>query len=102
MDEKLFDELKSNLKEAVQISKGRASPKTMYVVFTPAQIKALRRIGDREGVSRDVSEIVVKALGWARLVLGLCQVRCTQIVLYKVFLDSLYTNCFVISRLYTK
>ena len=51
MDEKLFDELKSNLKEAVQISKGRASPKTMYVVFTPAQIKALRR---RVGMSQAI------------------------------------------------
>ena len=43
MDDKLFGELESNLKEAVQITKGRASPKTIYVMVTPAQIKAVRR-----------------------------------------------------------
>ena len=43
MDNKLFDELESNLKKAVHIAKGRTSPKTIHVVVTPAQIKAIRR-----------------------------------------------------------
>ena len=43
MDDKLFNELESNLKEAVNIAKGRVAPKTAYVVVTPAQIKAIRR-----------------------------------------------------------
>ena len=42
MDDKLFNELESNLKEAVKIAKGRVAPKTAYIV-TPAEIKAIRR-----------------------------------------------------------
>lgn len=42
MDEKLFRELDSNLKEAVKIAKGKSSPKTVYVVLAPAEIKAIR------------------------------------------------------------
>ena len=51
MDDKLFDELESNLKQAVQITKGRASPETTYVMATPAQIKAVRR---KTGLSQAV------------------------------------------------
>ncbi len=43
MDEKLFQELETNLKEAVKVTKGRAAPKTSYVFVTPAEIKAIRR-----------------------------------------------------------
>ncbi len=43
MDNKLFDELESNLKKAVHIARGRTSPKTIHVMVTPAQIKAIRR-----------------------------------------------------------
>ena len=43
MDNKLFDELESNLKKAVHIARGHTSPKTIHVVVTPAQIKAIRR-----------------------------------------------------------
>lgn len=42
MDDKLFQELESNLKEEVKVAKGRAAPKTTYVVVTPAEIKAIR------------------------------------------------------------
>ena len=51
MDDKLFDELESNLKQAVHIAKGRASPKTIYVMATPTQIKAVRR---KTGLSQAV------------------------------------------------
>lgn len=43
MDEKLFNELKANLKQAVSFAKGRVAPETVYVVITPATIKAVRR-----------------------------------------------------------
>ena len=42
MDEKLFKELEANLKEAVKVAKGASKPKSVYVVLTPAQIKAIR------------------------------------------------------------
>ncbi len=51
MDKKLFSELESNLKNAVHIAKGRTSPKTIYVMTTPAQIKAVRR---KTGLSQAV------------------------------------------------
>lgn len=43
MDEELFQELESNLEEAVEIVSGRSAPKTVYVVVTPDEIKAIRR-----------------------------------------------------------
>ncbi len=43
MDDKLFNELEANLKEAVNIAKGRVAPKTAYIVITPAGIKTIRR-----------------------------------------------------------
>jgi len=42
MDEKLFEELDTNLKEAVEVAKGRTAPKSVYVVLTPAEIRAIR------------------------------------------------------------
>jgi putative transcriptional regulator len=42
MDKKLFKELESNLKDAVSIAKGKALPQTVYIVLSPADIKAIR------------------------------------------------------------
>jgi putative transcriptional regulator len=42
MDDKLFKELNANLKEAVKIAKGASAPKSVYVVLSPAEIKAIR------------------------------------------------------------
>ena len=43
MDDKLFNELEANLKEAVDVAKGKITPETAYFVITPAAIKAIRR-----------------------------------------------------------
>ncbi len=43
MDDKLFNELEANLKEAVDVVKGKVAPETAYMVITPATIKAIRR-----------------------------------------------------------
>lgn len=42
MDDKLFKELHTNLKEAVKVAKGTSEPKSVYVILTPAEIKAIR------------------------------------------------------------
>ena len=42
MDDKLFKELNTNLKEAVKVVKGTSAPKSVYVVLSPAEIKAIR------------------------------------------------------------
>jgi putative transcriptional regulator len=42
MDEKLFEELDTNLKEAVKVAKGTTAPKSVYVVLTPAEIRSIR------------------------------------------------------------
>ncbi len=42
MDDKLFKELNANLKEAVKVAKGTSAPKSVYVVLSPAEIKAVR------------------------------------------------------------
>jgi len=42
MDDKLFKELDANLKEAVKIAKGTSAPKSVYVVLSPTEIKAIR------------------------------------------------------------
>tara|TARA_R110002096_G_scaffold287906_1_gene481545 strand:+ start:168 stop:461 length:294 start_codon:yes stop_codon:yes gene_type:complete len=42
MDDKLFKELDANLKEAVKVAKGTKAPKSVYVVLSPAEIKAIR------------------------------------------------------------
>ena len=43
MDDKLFNELEANLKEAVDVVKGKIAPETAYFVITPTMIKAIRR-----------------------------------------------------------
>jgi len=43
MDDKLFEELEGNLKEAVKFVKGESEPKSVYFILTPADIKAIRR-----------------------------------------------------------
>ena len=42
MDDKLFRELDANLKKAVKVAKGTKAPKSVYVVLSPAEIKAIR------------------------------------------------------------
>lgn len=42
MDDKLFEELDANLKEAVKVAKVTKAPKSVYVVLTPAEIRAIR------------------------------------------------------------
>ena len=42
MDDQLFKELNANLKEAVKVAKGTSAPKSVYVVLSPAEIKAIR------------------------------------------------------------
>jgi len=42
MDDTLFKELDANLKEAVKVAKGTSTPKSVYVVLKPSQIKAIR------------------------------------------------------------
>ncbi len=42
MDEKLFKELDSNLKEAVKVAKGTTAPKSVYVILSPEEIKSIR------------------------------------------------------------
>ncbi len=42
MDDKLFKELDANLKEAVKFAKGTSVPKSVYVVLSPTEIKAIR------------------------------------------------------------
>ena len=42
MDDKLFKELDANLKEAVKVAKGTSAPKSVYVILSPAEIKAIR------------------------------------------------------------
>lgn len=43
MDDKLFNELEANLKEAVDVAKGKIKPETASFVITPATSKAIRR-----------------------------------------------------------
>lgn len=43
MDSKLFQELETNLNDAVKYAKGDASAKSIYFVLTAADIKAIRQ-----------------------------------------------------------
>ena len=43
MDKKLFQELESNLKDAVQYAKHQATPQSVYLLLSPANIKAIRQ-----------------------------------------------------------
>lgn len=42
MDDKLFQELDENLREAVNVVKGTSMPESVHVVLTPAEIRAIR------------------------------------------------------------
>ena len=42
MDDKLFKELDANLEEAETVARGDKAPDSVYVVLTPAEIKAIR------------------------------------------------------------
>lgn len=42
MDDKLFKELDANMKEAVKVARGTSTPTSVYVILTPADIKAIR------------------------------------------------------------
>jgi putative transcriptional regulator len=42
MDDKLFKELNANLKLAVKVAKGTSTPKSVYVVLSPTDIKTIR------------------------------------------------------------
>ncbi len=42
MDDKLFNELEANLKEAVKVAKGSSLPKSVYVILKPTEIKRIR------------------------------------------------------------
>ncbi|MCH7510187.1 MAG: helix-turn-helix domain-containing protein [Proteobacteria bacterium] len=42
MDDKLFKELDANMKEAVKVARGTSTPTSVYVILTPAEIKAIR------------------------------------------------------------
>lgn len=43
MDNTLFQELESNLKDAAKYAKSETSPKSVYVVLSPADVKATRQ-----------------------------------------------------------
>ena len=42
MDDKLFQELDGNMREAVKVVKGTSAPEFVHVVLTPAEITAIR------------------------------------------------------------
>jgi putative transcriptional regulator len=42
INNKLFKELNANLKEAVKVTKSTSTPKSVYVVLSPVDIKAIR------------------------------------------------------------
>ena len=42
MDNKLFQELDENLREAVKVVKGTSAPTSVHVVLTPEEIRAIR------------------------------------------------------------
>ena len=42
MDIKTFKQLEENLEEAVEVAKGQAKPRTVYLFLSPEDIKAIR------------------------------------------------------------
>ena len=42
MDNKLFQELEGNLKQAVKFAEGKSEPKSIYFVLAPTDIKSIR------------------------------------------------------------
>ena len=66
MDDKLFKELDANLKEAVEVAKGTKAPKSVYVVLTPAEIRAIRAgVGMSQAVFANTFRLSLDTLkGW--------------------------------------
>ena len=66
MDDTLFRELDTNLKEAVEVAKGTKAPKSVYVVLRPAEIKAIRAsVGMSQSVFASTFRLSLDTLkGW--------------------------------------
>jgi putative transcriptional regulator len=66
MDDKLFEELDANLKEAVKVAKGTKAPNSVYVVLRPAEIKAIRAsVGMSQSVFASTYHLSLDTLkGW--------------------------------------
>jgi len=66
MDDKLFKELDANLKQAAKVAKGTKAPKSIYVVLTPAEIKAIRAsVGMSQSVFASTFHLSLDTLkGW--------------------------------------
>jgi putative transcriptional regulator len=66
MDDKLFDELDANLKEAVKVAKGTRAPNSVYVVLRPAEIRAIRAsVGMSQSVFASTYRLSLDTLkGW--------------------------------------
>ena len=66
MDDKLFKELDANLREAVEVAKGTKAPKSVYVVLTPSEIRAIRAgVGMSQAVFANTFRLSLDTLkGW--------------------------------------
>ena len=66
MDDKLFKEFDANLKEAVKVAKGTTAPTSVYVVLTPAEIRAIRAgVGMSQSVFANTFRLSLDTLkGW--------------------------------------
>ena len=66
MDDKLFKELDANLKEATKVAKGTKAPKSVYVVLTPAEVRAIRAsVGMSQAVFASTFRLSLDTLkGW--------------------------------------
>jgi putative transcriptional regulator len=66
MDNKLFEELDANLKEAVKVAKGTKAPNSVYVVLRPAEIRAIRAsVGMSQSVFASTYRLSLDTLkGW--------------------------------------
>lgn len=66
MDDKLFEELDANLKEAVKVAKGTKAPNSVYVVLRPTEIKAIRAsVGMSQSVFASTYRLSLDTLkGW--------------------------------------
>lgn len=66
MDDKLFEELDANLKEAVKVAKGTTGPNSVYVVLRPAEIRAIRAsVGMSQSVFASTYRLSLDTLkGW--------------------------------------
>ncbi len=66
MDNKLFQELESNLEDAVKYVRGETAPKSVYVVLTAADIKAIRqRVQMSQAVFARTFQLSVETIkGW--------------------------------------